>query len=167
MMEERPKLKVIASASDHLFDILGWLALIATWCLTIFNYKGLPEIIPTHFNGSGQIDGQGAKWLILTLPMVATILYIGMTVLSKFPQAFNYPTKITKENALNQYTSATRLIRYLKLIIVVIFGFITFQTIRVAQGEKESLGIWFLPVMIGLINIPLIYFVIKSFQAKK
>lgn len=167
MMEEIPKLKVIPTATDHLLDLLGWIILVTTWALAIFNYEKLPNIIPTHYNGSGQIDGHGEKWLILTLPLVATILYIGMTVLSKFPQAFNYPSKITKENALIQYTSATRLIRYLKLIIVIIFGLITFQTIRVANGQIENLGIWFLPLMIGLINIPLIYFVIKSLKAKK
>jgi hypothetical protein len=102
----------------------------------------------------------------LTLPLVATVLFIGLTILNKFPHIFNYPTEITEDNALRQYTNATRLIRYLKVIIVVIFGLIAFETIRHANGQTEGLGIWFLPMTMGLIFIPLIYFLIKSTKTK-
>lgn len=89
-----------------------------------------------------------------------------MTILNKFPQVFNYPTKITEDNAFNQYTNATRLIRYLKLIVVLVLGLITFRTIQNANGDSEGLGIWFLPLIIGLIFIPLTYFIFKSLKVK-
>jgi hypothetical protein len=59
------------------------------------------------------------------------------------------------------------MIRYLKLIIVVIFGLIEFKTIQNANGQADGLGIWFLPMTLGLIFIPLIYFVVKLFKATK
>ena len=97
----------------------------------------MPATIPTHYNGAGQADGFGGKITILTLPLIATVLFVGMTFLNKYPHIFNYPTNITQDNVLRQYTNATRLIRYLKLIIVFIFGLIAFKTIQNANGEAD------------------------------
>ena len=166
-MEERPKIKLELTTIDKIFEIFGWVSILAIWVLTITNYTNLPDIIPIHYNGSGQADGFGGKGNILTLPLVATVLFIGLTILNKFPQVFNYPTNITTDNALIQYISATRMIRYLKLIIVVIFGLIALQTIRNVNGQTRGLGVWFLPLTLGLIFIPLTYFVIKSFKKTK
>jgi uncharacterized membrane protein len=127
----------------------------------------LPDSIPTHYNGAGQADGFGGKSTIMTLPLIGTVLLVGLTILNKFPHIFNYPTNITQDNALRQYTNATRMIRYLKLIIVVIFGLTAFKTIQNANGQADGLGIWFLPMISGLIFIPMTYFVAKSFKATK
>jgi hypothetical protein len=105
--------------------------------------------------------------MIFTLPLVATVLFVGLTILNRFPHIFNYSGDITKDNALRQYTNATRLIRYLKVIIVVIFGLISYQTINHANGQTEGLGLWFLPLTLGLIFIPTIYFLIKLTQSTK
>ena len=165
-MEERPKIKLELTATDKTFEVVGWLSVFAIWVLTIVCYTNLPDTIPIHYNGAGKADGFGGKATILTLPFIATILFIGLTVLNKFPHLFNYPINITNENALRQYANITRMIRLLKLIIVIIFGLISFKTIQNTHGQSEGLGIWFLPLTIGLIFIPLTYFVIKSFSAK-
>lgn len=165
-MEERPKIKLELTSADKTIEIFGWLLVIAVWALTITNYAILPDTIPTHYNAAGQANGIGGKATILTLPLLATVLFVGLTFLNKFPHIFNYTTKITQDNALRQYTNATRLTRYLKLVIVVIFGFIAYKTIQNAKGEADGLGVWFLPLTMGLIFIPLIYFVIKSFKTK-
>lgn len=166
-MEERPKMKLELTTADKTFEIMGWLLIVAIWVLTFTNYSNLPEIIPTHYNAAGQADGVGGKATLLTLPLVATILFIGLTILNKAPHLFNYPINITQENAFRQYTNATRLIRYLKLSIVFVFGLIAFKTIQNANGEADGLGVWFLPLTMGLIFIPLIYFVMKSFKSKQ
>jgi uncharacterized membrane protein len=160
-MEKRPKMKLALKTVDKIFEIVGWGFIIMIWVLTITSYSNLPETIPTHYNGAGQADGFGGKATILTLPLIATILFIGLTVLNKFPQVFNYPTEITQDNAFRQYIYATRLIRYLKLIIVFILGLIEFKTIQNANGEADGLGVWFLPLTMGVIFIPMIYFILN------
>jgi len=159
-MGERPKLKLELTKIDKTVEITGWILICAVWTLVINTYKILPDIIPTHYNGAGLADGFGDKSMIFTLPLVATVLFVGLTILNKFPHIFNYLGDITKDNALRQYTNATRLIRYLKVIIVVIFGLISYQTINHANGQTEGLGLWFLPLTLGLIFIPTIYFLI-------
>ena|ERR1035437_5408592 len=166
-MEERPIIKLELTTADKIFELVGWLFIVAVWWLTIKNYSNLPDTIPTHYNGDGQADGFGGKTTIFTMPLAATILFIGLTILNKFPNIFNYPTNITQGNAFRQYTNATRLIRYFKLILVFIFGFITFKTIQNAKGEVDGLGVWFLPITMGLIFIPLIYFIVKSLKTKQ
>lgn len=161
-MKERPKLKLELTQTDKTIEIIAWLLIFAVCFLTVINYQSLPDIIPTHYNGAGMADGFGDKWLILTLPLVATVLFVGLTIFNKFPHIFNYPTEITADNALRQYTNATRLIRYLKVIIAVIFGLISYQTIRNANGQIEGLGTWVLPFTLVLIFVPIIYFLIKS-----
>jgi len=159
--EERPKLKVQLSPTDHVFELLGWGVLLALWVWTGTSYSSLPDTIPTHFNAAGEADGFGTKASIVGLPIIATLLHIGLTLLNRVPHIFNFPTPITQENALRQYTNATRMIRYLKLILVLVFAGISFQT-----SIGEGLGVWFLPLTLVLIFMPLLYFMIKSFQTK-
>ena len=163
----RPKIKLIPTTADKLVDILGWIILLALWALTITNYSSLPDTIPTHFNAAGEADGFGSKVTILSLPVIATLLFIGLTVLNRYPHIFNYPTSITQDNALRQYTLATRMLRYLKLVLVLVFGGIELMTIQHATGKAAGLGVWFLPLTLVLVFIPLIYFVVKSVQANK
>ncbi|MDR0801791.1 DUF1648 domain-containing protein [Fluviicola sp.] len=165
-MAERPKVKLELTTDDKVLEIIGWIFIIIIWSLTIANYSSLPETIPTHYNAAGKADGFGEKTTILFLPLIATILFVGLTILNKFPHIFNYPVNITKENALRQYTNASKLIRYLKVIIVIVFSFIAFKTIQNANRKADGLGNWFLPLFFGLVFIPLVYFIIKSIKTK-
>jgi uncharacterized membrane protein len=164
--EERPKLNIQLSPTDQVLELLGWGVLLALWIWTGMSYSSLPDTIPTHFNAAGEADGFGRKASIVSLPVVASLLYIGLTLLNRVPHSFNFPTHVTQDNALPQYTNATRMIRYLKLILVLVFAGISYQTIQQANGTGEGLGLWFLPLTLVLIFMPLLYFVIKSFQTK-
>jgi uncharacterized membrane protein len=162
-MNNRPKIELELTLFDKALEILGWISVLVIWILVITNYITLPDTIPIHYNSLGVADRFGGKENILTLPIVATILFIGLTMLNQFPHLFNYPTPITEDNALRQYSYATRLLRYLKFIVLVIFGAIIWQTI----SNVHKIGIWFLPTTIALILIPLIYFLIKSLDSTK
>ena len=165
MEEERPKITLIPTTGDKLVELFGWLILLTLWVLTITHYSTLPDTITTHFNGAGEADGFGRKASIIGLPLIASLLFIGITVLNRYPHIFNYPTAITQDNALRQYTLATRMLRYLKLVLALVFGGIEFMTIQNTTGKAAGLGVWFLPLTLVLIFIPLIYFVIKSVQS--
>jgi uncharacterized membrane protein len=163
---ERPKIKLALTTGDLIIEIVGWLLMLAVWVLTITAYSGLADIIPIHYNSSGEADGFGAKATILSLPVISTMLFIGLTILNKFPHKFNYLTEINQDNAYSQYRYACRLIRTLKLIIVLIFGLIVYMTIQHAKGAADGLGYWFLPFTLAMIFIPLMYYVFKSSKAK-
>ncbi|MBM3426670.1 MAG: DUF1648 domain-containing protein [Bacteroidetes bacterium] len=165
MEAKRPKIKLIPSTTDKLLDLLSWLTLLVLWGYTFSHYSSLPETIPTHFNAAGEADGFGSKASLIALPIIATVLFIGLTVLNRYPHVFNYPTAITQDNALRLYTLATRMLSYLKLVLVLVFGGIELMTIQHASGKGAGLGAWFLPLTLILIFLPLIYFVIKSVKS--
>jgi uncharacterized membrane protein len=165
-MNKRPRLKLKLNQTDKILEIVGWISVIGIWALTLTNYSILPEIIPIHFNGAGKADGFGNKTHIFVLPIISSLLFIGFTILNKRPHIFNYPSQITKENALRQYTNATRMMRVLKLVIVVLFGLIVFREIQIVNGNANGLGAWFLPFTIGVFIILTLYFLMMSMKDK-
>jgi uncharacterized membrane protein len=166
-MQSKPKLFITATRTDLVFDRLGWLLIAATWIFAFYHYPSLPEIIPTHYNFTGEANAFGNKIFIFTLPLIASIVYTAMTVMTKYPRTFNYPVKITPENALRQYTLAAKMIRYLKLIIVIIFCYLILTTTFYPQGSSLPGNKWFLPMSLVFIFIPLIVYIIYSVRQKK
>ncbi|MCF8254889.1 MAG: DUF1648 domain-containing protein [Bacteroidia bacterium] len=58
-MKDRPIIKLNLSFGDKIIEFIAWLSLAIVWIMTISNFNQLPEIIPTHFNASGQANGFG------------------------------------------------------------------------------------------------------------
>jgi uncharacterized membrane protein len=164
-METRPTIKIKLNTTDKIVEALGWVAITMFWVVIIRNYAQLPDEIPTHFNFAGEVDAYGTKVNILALPIIASVLFLGLSVLNKFPRFFNYPVPITEANAEKQYKAATRLLRYLKLIVVLVFEMIAFVTLKEAVGSSEAYALWLLPLILGMVLIPVIFYM--AFVLKK
>lgn len=160
--KNRPRIIVKLSRTDILLEVFGIISLLLLWLIPMFYYSVLPETIPTHFDGKGNPDAYGGRLSIFEMPIIATVLFVGLTVLNRFPHVFNYPVEITKENAPRQYQMATEMIRLLNLSMVLIFGFITWQTIQTALGNAEGLGKWVIPGVMAATLIPIIRYALKS-----
>ncbi|RYZ95691.1 MAG: DUF1648 domain-containing protein [Sphingobacteriaceae bacterium] len=168
MKGTHPKIKLKLATIDLVLEVLGWLSLALLWVLTIVNYPGLPETVPIHFNASGKADGYGSKATILLLPAISTVLYLAMTAINKYPHLFNYGgVKITMVNALFHYTNSTRLFRVLKIKIVLIFTVIVHYTNSMAMGQDSGLGKWLLPFILGMIFIPIVFYIIYTLRNKR
>jgi uncharacterized membrane protein len=162
-IKNRPKIKIWQfTIFDLIVEIAGLIAIVAIWILLMVTYSKLPDVIPIHYNYLGQADNFGTKSSIFLLPLIATVLFAGMTILSRFPHIFNYPVKITENNAFFQYSNAARMIRCLKLALVLIFGYIVIHT--VLNTGNEGLGIWFMPLSLAIIFVPALYFIVMSFM---
>ena len=109
-MEVRPKIKLVLTPADKTFEIIGWLFIVAFSVLIVSSYSSLPETIPIHYNGAGKANGFGGKAFILLLPFVATLLFIGLTVLNKFPHVFNYSVVITQDKNTKDFHKINPLI---------------------------------------------------------
>lgn len=154
-MNDRPQINLSLSSFDKWIEVLGWLALLAIWILSIYQYFFLPDEIPIHFNLSGEPDNYGSKGFILSLPVIASLLFLGLTALNNYPHLFNYPSEITQENAEVQYRLATRLIRILKFSIVLIFLLLAVKVSLITNSDFVLLGPFLMPVILGLVFIPI------------
>lgn len=165
-METRPKIKLALSPLDKGLELASKVLLFLMWLLAVYTFIQMPDIIPTHFNSAGQPDKFGNKWTSLILPVIATLIFLGLTKLNYYPHLFNYMRKITEENAHEQHTLGTRTLRFLKLAVVLIFIFIILYTYLTTLGFTE-IGILFLPLTFGLLLIPAMFIVIQSLTTKK
>jgi hypothetical protein len=111
-------------------------------------WASLPERVPVHFGASGQPDRWGSKGEFLWLPLLSLGLYAGLTWAGRKARHFNYPWEVTEANAERQYGMAKTLTAALKAETMWLFGVITWQSVRVAWGEAEGLGEWFIPVVL-------------------
>ena len=166
-MEARPKIKLQLSPLDKLVELVGRCIIALLWILTLFAFFKMPDTVPTHFNALGQADGYGNKGTIFILPVIATNLFIVLTLLNRYPHILNYSTKITEANAVQQYTIATRMLRFLKLAVVIIFTAIVSGTFLTSVHKTHGLGSWFLPIFEVIIFAPTIYAIIASLNKKK
>lgn len=163
---KRPIVKLRLSRMDVAAEAVGWAVVIAHWAFVAWHYADLPEIIPRHFNARGEADGFGAKGGLLDLPIINTVLFAGMTLLNRFPQAFNYLEDITADNAEQQYRAATRLIRYLKLAVAVLFFVITYSTVETAYHGESPLMAWVLP-MLGVSTFGLLLYFLAATRTNR
>ncbi|MEW5674767.1 DUF1648 domain-containing protein [Flavobacterium enshiense] len=166
-MIERPKIEIKCTQTDKIVEAVGYLTLVVFWVMNAVAFSDLPEIIPIHYNGAGEVDGYGSRTTIFLLPIIGTLLFTMLTVLNKYPENFNYMVAITEENAEKQYANATRMIRFLKLVLVVLFFLIDFCTIQTSKEKMAGLGPWFLPILIVSILMLIGYFSYQSYRLKK
>lgn len=163
----RPRIKLQPTVFDRRMEQASVLCLVLLWGITLFSFLTLPGIIPTHFNASGEPDAQGSKYVLWILPAIGTLIYLGITQLNKYPHIFNYAVTITEQNAAEQYSIATRLLRFLKLAILLIFACIVLYSYLSATGITNGPGPWFLPVTMGFMLIPVIISVARSIKSRK
>lgn len=140
--------------------------MILLWTLAAVAFFKMPDTVPAHFNASGQADDYGNKVTIFILPIIATLLFIGLTALNRYPQIYNYPGKITEANVMYEYSKATRMVRFLKVLITIVFTTITLSTFLTAIHVINGLGSLFLPLMIVLLSVLTISSAVMAFKQK-
>jgi uncharacterized membrane protein len=164
---DRPKLKVNFTAIDWIIEILCLLGQLFLIILPLYYFNELPTRLPSHFNIYGQPDLYRDKSAILIFPFLSLVLYIGLTILNKFPNVFNYPVKITNENAERLYTIGTKTIRILKFVIIATFFFLTYRTIKIVLNNTDDLGLYFLPIYLITIIILILTMIYKMVKKKQ
>jgi len=166
MIKESTHLRPRLTLADKALELSGWATLVSIWIFVLMNYSGLPETIPIHYNVSGEPDQFGARNTIFTLPIVATLLFLWLTLLNLFPKFFNDEPKASNEQASRRLAHTARLFRCLKLVIALVFGLICLQTTGIAHRFVSESAPGFLPVLVAMILTPTIYFAIQSFADK-
>jgi uncharacterized membrane protein len=165
-MENRPVIKLSRSRTETVLDVISLFVIVSMIAYVAYEWHDMPERIPMHFNGKGEIDGWGNKMSLIALPLIGVIIYVGLTLLSKVPHVYNYPSQITHQNARGQYQNARLLINSLKTLIVILFGFIEWSVIQSAKEGNAELNLWVLGFILLILFGTIIFFIIRSIQLK-
>lgn len=157
MKTGRPKIKVPLEGLDIILDILSATVLIVLIAYTIISYSELPDTIPSHFNAKGEVDGYSDKHMFWLLPIVSAVLFFGLIIANKYPHLHNYMVNITEANALKNYRFSSRILRFVNLFTMLIFGLISYSIVESSKGYTIELGNWVMPIVIGLsILLPIV-----------
>ncbi|SDP47018.1 Protein of unknown function [Litchfieldia salsa] len=159
---ERPKIKLLKTKSEWLFDIIGYSFYLGSLIFLLYNWNELPDKVPAHYNALGEVDRWGSKMELLILPIVAAFMAIFVQILEKFPESHNYPERLNKENAKALYLLSRKMINSIKNICLMIFSLILIESVSIALGWGNELGGWFLPIAILSTLIPIVIGIIKQ-----
>lgn len=165
--QPRPILRFPLSWVDILLELGAISGLLCCVVIAFLVWPDLRDRVPIHFGISGKPDAWGAKVIILILPVVAFILNTVFIIISRYPHTFNYPVKITPENARKQYLLALSLLKWLKLEIIWLFTLIFWQQMQVALGAKETLSLGLMISSFLVITTTVVIYLIQSYQNRK
>lgn len=163
-MEKRPKFKIAYSIYEIIMESVSIMAIFINIGLLLKYYTLLSNTIPTHFNAAGAPDRYGSKSSIFVLPIIVFIMYFFLTLLSRFPNIYNYPKPITRENAKYQYRCARQLMIIIKTEIMICFTYIEWTIIKVVLGNSNGLGLWFLLIFLTIIFGTLAIYIRKALR---
>lgn len=155
-------MKVKYTKFQVVLEIVGLLLIIGMIAFIYIYWNQLPEKIPGHYNAMGEVDRWGSKSEIIISPIVSSLLYIVLTVLSFFPKTWNVGVKITELNREEVYCCTRNLLSLIKVEIVGMFFYTTYYT-----ATAQSLSAYFIPVLLFVVFGTLIYFVIRILQIGK
>ncbi|MET3576648.1 DUF1648 domain-containing protein [Bhargavaea ullalensis] len=159
---DRPKIDVPKTTLERLFDWVAGLVFIAGLVYLAVVWGELPDRVPGHFNGAGEVDRWGSKWELLLLPAIAAATTAFMAFFERHPEWHNYMVSLNEENIEFQYRNSRQMLNVTKNMILLVFTFLSWQSARVALGEAESLGMLFLPLFLAATFVPLIFFIVRS-----
>jgi hypothetical protein len=162
---ERPRIKIRLTALDYMLEITALLSVLAIIVLYIIYRIKAPEIVPIHYNIRGEVDGYGSADTLIMLPILSILTYVGMTILNKYPHIFNFPTVVTEQNALRLYKIATRTVRWLKLLVCLLYADSVWSEIKIITNQTSKLGgiTW---ILIACIAIYPIFPIVKMIKSK-
>lgn len=141
-------------------EILPWVLVVVGIAVCIVQlalvWDALPASVPIHFGVTGRPDRYGSKSMLLFLPAVAVALTLLLTLVARFPQSFDYPVRVTPENAPRLYRQGRLLLAWLNVLVVWLCAAIEQQTVEIALGRAHTFSNGFVVLLIAAaIGVPL------------
>ena len=154
-------MKIRNSIFDIVLNVACIILLLGVVIFLLVRWSSIPDQVPGHFNASGEVTRWDSKGTLIIMPIIAGVLYIGMTILERFPKVWNTGVRITQENMFRVYRILKRMISVIKLLIVA-----TFVSITIIQSLAVTLPIWLMPVFISLIFGTVIINIVRLVKAR-
>ena len=163
---QRPVISLGLSPVLVTVELLAAIAVLLAVLLIVQFWGVLPDRIPIHFGLGGQPDTWGDKLTIWIVPATAAITFAVLTAVSRYPHTFNYPVRITEENARQQYLLARGLLVWLKAEACWLLAFVVRQQILVALGNAQRLSMELLLGLVFLIFGTVGVYLLKAYSAR-
>ena len=121
--------------------------------ILFINYDSLNEIVPTHINYQGEVDGHNFKYHLWIASLVNLCLLILLGYAIKNPEKLNYLVEINDSNRETQFHKMQVLLSYLAIIVSIMFSLMIYNALNYTFFTilKIHLSIVLPPLFIGYI----------------
>ena len=160
----RPKINVEKNFVDVCLEFMGLSVIALLWIIVFIKYDSMPQEIPMHYDIVGNVDRYGSRLDLFWIAGWATFMYVVIWFLAKFPHIFNYPIKITENNAESQYRLSLRLVRFLNLWVALIMFSITLLIVT-GHNSYKAVSYITLSSVVGFVVV-MIWYVVKAKRMK-
>jgi hypothetical protein len=143
---------------DKISESISLLFLLTCAMTLLCVLPSLPDRVQIHFDG-GAADRFGNKYIFLLIFIIAFVLYVGLTILAKYPTL--YKNRLTERNLEEQYKLAAKMIRTLKLCIMFFFTVLIFTITQTAQLKMIGASNLLILLPFILFFPTVIYYLIK------
>lgn len=164
--EYRPVLKLPKTTTERIWNVVGILLFTASIIYIIVSFGSLPDKIPAHFNGAGEVDRYGSKFELLVLPSIGLILWVFLEIVERKPHIHNYPSRLNETNVEAFYMISRKMLNVIKNLCLLLFAYISFETVQIGLGEAESISNWLLPIIIVGMFVPMVYGILQQRKIK-
>ncbi|OAA92601.1 DUF1648 domain-containing protein [Clostridium coskatii] len=154
-------MKIKKNKYDVIVNLLSLLCLAGTVVVLTILWKTIPAEIPGHHNAAGTIDKVTDKNSLIVLLLVGWIIFIGLSIVEKFPQIWNTGIQVTDQNKEKVYRILKNMIGTVKLLIASVFSYLTLQS-----TTGKNLSPLFLPVFLILLFGSIVFFIFQLVKEK-
>ena len=150
--------KIHRTIEATVFEVVFAILAISVWGIIIWLVHQAPDIVPTHFDGSGTPNGYGSP-VGITIPCaIITIAAIGCMIVAYFPRLINMPYKITN---IRQVKYAILSVRFTAITLLLMALAIAYMMLGMPSPTATPI----LAVSVLLI-LNIIVFTILGYRAK-
>lgn len=163
-MPDLPRIPQRLTRPDLLIEVFCFIVLLESWTYTVYTFNQLPDLVYVFFKFPKGIGSRNAIWFF---PILGSLIFIAISIISSFPHKFNYSETITRVNARRIYRKALRRLRIIKLFLVSIcgLGIVIFAYFSGQQLNETNSTISLISFI--LLVLPTIYLLYLIYSTKK
>ena len=157
----RDRKKKPITLSDRILELVAAAMAVVMLVLTGVLYSKAPDIVPTHFNFSGEVDGwegKGFYWILAAIMLVGMIICASAAYNRKL---VNLPIRLKPEVFYRQIGLISRMCR----IMTIVLGFIWLAVLLAMSasfiGMSESVGVALIPLSVMLMLGVVFFYTLK------
>ena len=148
-----------------LFEAAALAGLLLLAALPVFQWPYLPESVPTHFDGSGVPDAWGDKDALVVLPVVGLLMYAGLGIAGLFVRHGKF-TATSPGGRERQLALTHELLSLTKAELLLLFAWLEWKSIQVAQQQAEGLGRAALPVILVVVGASMALYLVRILKVR-
>lgn len=148
-----------SSTAQRVWEVIGLVLIVSFILFTVIVWSSVPASIPGHYNATGAADRWGNRIEIIGVPIVAVLLYAGLSWVTFHPEIWNVPSFETEENNDHVYRTTRTMLIAIKVQLTTSFFYLSYS-----QVNAKNLHPLYLPIFLGFLFGTLAFCLIRMYR---